>query len=61
MLDPDHLRSAAGRFRRFMASPMSTTLAYTAICLIGLLYAVCLEKMPGVVRERLARVVEWFS
>jgi hypothetical protein len=61
VLDPVLLRSAADRFRRSVASPMSATLAYTALCLLGLVFAVCIEKMPDVAREHLARVVDWFS
>jgi hypothetical protein len=61
VLDPVRLRGAADRFRRSMASPKSAALAYTVLCLVGLLYAVCLAKMPGVARAHLARVVDWFS
>ena len=61
VLDTVRLRSAASRIRRGIASPMSAALAYTTLCLVGLVYAVCLEKMPDVAREHLARVVDWFS
>ena len=61
MIDSARLRTAASRFRRSVESPMSATLAYTAICLVALFYAVCLEKMPDVALERLSRAMGWFG
>jgi len=61
VLDPAQFRGAALRVRRGIASPLSAALAYTAFCLVGLLFAVCLEKMPDVARDHLARLADWFS
>jgi hypothetical protein len=61
VLDTPRLLGAASRLRRSIASPVSAALAYTALCLVGLVFAVCLEKMPDIARAHLARVVDWFS
>ena len=61
MIDTDRLRGAMSRLRRSVASPMSAALAYTALCLVGLLYAVCLVKMPDVALERISHILDWFS
>jgi hypothetical protein len=44
------------RLQRFIASPTSGALAYTAFCLVTLLYAVCVAKMPLLVLERVEQV-----
>lgn len=44
--------TAAERFRRVVAGRTSSTLAYTLLCLLTLLYAVCLDKMPAQVLDR---------
>ena len=44
--------TAGERFRRTVAGRTSGTLAYTCLCLVTLIFAVCLEKMPEAVLER---------
>jgi hypothetical protein len=59
--EPSRLRTAATRFQRFVASPTSAALAYTFFCLVALFFAVCLEKMPMQVIERVERIRSLFS
>ena len=59
--EPARLRTAAQRFRRTIASPTSAALAYTAFCLVTLLFAVCLEKMPVLVLERVEHIRDLLS
>ena len=54
--EPTRRRSAAERLRRSIASPTSGALAYTVFCLVTLLFAVCVEKMPFIVLERVAQI-----
>ncbi len=37
--------------RRTVASPTSAALAYTGFCLVTLLFALCLAKMPSIARS----------
>lgn len=39
-------RTRAERLRRTIAGSLSGTLAYTCLCLVTLIYAVCIAKMP---------------
>ena len=45
-------RTRVERLRRAIAGPMSGALAYTGLCLVALLYAVCIEKMPDQLLSR---------
>ena len=59
--EPARLRTAAARFQRFVASPTSAALAYTCFCLVTLFFAVCVEKMPTQVIERVEQIRDLFS
>lgn len=54
--EPARRPTAAERFRRTIASPTSAALAYTLFCLVTLLFAVCVEKMPLTVIERVVQI-----
>lgn len=49
------------RVRRTVASPTSGALAYTCFCLVTLLFAVCLVKMPLIALERVAELRQLLS
>jgi hypothetical protein len=49
------------RLRRFVASPTSTALAYTVLCMVTLLFALCIDKMPQIAVERFVQLRELFS
>ena len=55
---PAQRRTLTQRLQRAIASPTSGALAYTVFCLVALLFAVCVEKMPFVVLERAAHLCE---
>ncbi len=55
---PARRRTPMQRLRRKIASPASSALAYTVFCLVALLFAVCIEKMPSAVLERAAQLRE---
>jgi MFS superfamily sulfate permease-like transporter len=61
VIDTARLRTAASRFRQSVASQVSGTLAYTAVCLVMLLYAVLLEKMPDIALARISRLLDWLG
>jgi hypothetical protein len=46
------------RLRRFVASPTSTALAYTGLCMVALLFALCVDKMPHIALARFAQLRE---
>ena len=50
-----------GRLRRTVASPTSAALAYTGFCLVTLLFALCLAKMPSIALERVAALRDLLS
>ena len=49
------------RLRRSVASPTSAALAYTCFCLVALLFAVCIVKMPSLAIERFAELRQLLS
>jgi hypothetical protein len=61
VIDTERLRSAASRLRKSVGSPVSGSLAYTSLCLVTLLYAVCVERMPDHVLERISRLIGWLG
>ena len=53
---PAHHRMPMKRLQRFIASPLSGALAYTVFCVVTLLYAVCIAKMPLLVLDRVDQI-----
>ena len=62
MIDPSLLRPgpflhhATTLIRRKVASPTSAALAYTCLCVVMLLFALCLGTMPERIVERVVAV-----
>jgi hypothetical protein len=52
---PAH-RTPMQRLQRFIASPLSGALAYTVFCIVTLLYAICIAKMPLLVLDRAEQI-----
>jgi hypothetical protein len=50
------LRLATALICRTVASPTSAALAYTCLCVVMLLFALCLGSMPERIVERVAAV-----
>ena len=53
-MDFVRLRQSALKLCKFVGSPTSGTLAYTCICLVTLIYALCLAAMPDRVIDRVS-------
>lgn len=58
---PAQRRTPVQRLQRTIASKTSGALAYTVFCLVALLFAVCVEKMPLLVLERVAQIRDMLS